>query len=156
MSGTKEGVLEGVASPYSDGQIKRREVRPWWYPRLGGKDISFISVNEGYESLSSSKEDLVQNVHNVWTAPEAQEVYKPVEGYEGSHRFDPNAEWTPQEEKKLRRMVSRSRALKLCTNFQPSSTGELHYQLASCSSHYNSTVVTSRKLLPITCWTTLT
>lgn len=31
--------------------------------------------------------------------------YRPVEGYEGMHRYDPLEQWTPQEEKKLVRKV---------------------------------------------------
>ena len=31
--------------------------------------------------------------------------YKPIDTYEGRHRWDPNAEWTEQEEKKVVRKV---------------------------------------------------
>lgn len=77
----------------------------WW--QLGGKDVSYVSVDAGYESRSesSSTEDLVKNVDNVYVAPEAIELYKPIEGFEGAHRFDPNASWSPEEEKKLVRRV---------------------------------------------------
>lgn len=34
--------------------------------------------------------------------------YAPIDGYEGRHRWDPNAQWTPEEEKKLVRRVSSS------------------------------------------------
>ena len=35
-----------------------------------------------------------------------QANYAPIEGYEGAHRYDPNFEWEPQEEKRLVRKVS--------------------------------------------------
>jgi hypothetical protein len=31
--------------------------------------------------------------------------YKPIDTYEGRHRWDPNAEWTKEEEKKIVRKV---------------------------------------------------
>ena len=31
--------------------------------------------------------------------------YKPIDTYEGRHRWDPNAEWTEQEERKIVRKV---------------------------------------------------
>lgn len=31
--------------------------------------------------------------------------YAPIDEYEGRHRWDPNAQWTPEEEKKLVRRV---------------------------------------------------
>lgn len=39
--------------------------------------------------------------------------YKPIEGYEGLHRFDPDFEWEPAEEKRLVRKVNRP-----CTSIQ--------------------------------------
>ena len=35
--------------------------------------------------------------------------YKPVESYEGRHRFDPNFQWEPAAEKKVVRKVSKER-----------------------------------------------
>lgn len=34
-----------------------------------------------------------------------ESFYKPIDGYEGRHRFDPNFEWEPKEEKRLVRKV---------------------------------------------------
>lgn len=36
----------------------------------------------------------------------AIELYEPIPEYEGKHRYDPTAEWTEKEEKKLVRKVS--------------------------------------------------
>jgi hypothetical protein len=97
-------VLEYQAEPRLVGDVRQR--RKWW--QFGGKDFAYVSVDSGYESRSenSSNEDLVKNRDNVFVAPEATEIYKPVEGFEGTHRFDPNATWSAEEEKKLRRRVS--------------------------------------------------
>jgi hypothetical protein len=35
-----------------------------------------------------------------------QDFYKPIDTYEGRHRYDPEFEWTPKEEKKLVRKVA--------------------------------------------------
>lgn len=35
----------------------------------------------------------------------AVELYEPIPEYEGRHRYDPTAEWTEKEEKKLVRRV---------------------------------------------------
>lgn len=39
------------------------------------------------------------------------EFYEPIAEYEGRHRYDPSAEWTEAEEKKLVRKVSQSSSL---------------------------------------------
>ena len=89
-------------------QSERLDPRPrkWWH--FGGNDVAYVSIDAGYESRSesSSSEDLVKNVDNVFVAPEATELYKPIEGFEGTHRFDPSATWSAEEEKRLVRKVS--------------------------------------------------
>lgn len=35
------------------------------------------------------------------------ELYEPIPEYEGRHRYDPSAEWTEKEEKRLVRRVSK-------------------------------------------------
>ena len=85
--------------------------KPWW--KLGGKDYSFVSVNAGYTrsaistSSSDTKLDAVENLgRHVYETDDTKEIYKPIAGYEGSHRFDPSFQWDPEEERKLVRMVS--------------------------------------------------
>ena len=85
----------------------------WW--KLGGKDYSFVSVNAGYTrsaistSSSDTKLDAVENLgRHVYETDDTKEIYKPIAGYEGSHRFDPSFQWDPEEERKLVRMVSLS------------------------------------------------
>ena len=83
-------------------QPRRRTPRKWW--SFGGQDFSHVSVDADIDhGLDSSKDNdrLVKNVNNVFEAPEATEIYKPIANFEGSHRFDPSAVWEPAEEKKL-------------------------------------------------------
>jgi hypothetical protein len=107
MSG-KEGTVEAFPSgPRASGLTKR----PKWYS-LSGKDVSYVSVDAGYEvdsETSSVDEGAVRNTENVFESPEALDIYKPVAGYEGTHRFDASATWTQEEEKKLVRKVCSSR-----------------------------------------------
>jgi hypothetical protein len=93
-----------------DAQPLKR--RPWW--KLGGKDYSFVSINTGYAksaistSSSDTKLDSLENLgRNVYETEDTKEIYKPIEGYEGAHRFDPSFQWDPEEERKLVRTVSR-------------------------------------------------
>ena len=36
---------------------------------------------------------------------EPHDIYVPIHNYEGKHRYDPKAQWTPEEEKRLIRKV---------------------------------------------------
>lgn len=86
---------------------RRGKPRKWW--QLGGRDVSHVSVDADIDvdsETSSRDETLVKNVDNVFEAPEALEIYKPTAKFEGSHRFDPDATWEPEEERKLVRRVS--------------------------------------------------
>jgi hypothetical protein len=137
--------------------IKRR---PWW--KVGGKDESFVSVDAGYArtvSPASSSETKLGTVeelgHNVWETEGAKEIYKPIEGYEGAHRFDPSFVWTAEEEKKLVRTVSPSGTSVIPTTQTDklySSIGASRSRRVSCSSLFNLTEETSHKPLVILCW----
>lgn len=41
--------------------------------------------------------------------------YRPIETYEGIHRFDPDFDWEPEEERKVVRKVRRSKSYSLVT-----------------------------------------
>lgn len=41
----------------------------------------------------------------VWAAGASDRLYEPIPEYEGRHRYDPTAEWTEEEEKKLVKKV---------------------------------------------------
>lgn len=89
----------------------RNPKRPWW--KLGGQDISFAAVDPASVATSASgsvKDDIEgsgeNNIHrSVFDDSGAAQFYQPVEKYEGRHRFDPTATWTPEEEQKLVRTV---------------------------------------------------
>ena len=83
--------------------------RKWW--QFGGKDRSFVPVDSGSSSpyYSSSNDVETPNSsleHSVFDDVDASEIYKPIEKYEGRHRFDPKATWSPEEERRLVRVVS--------------------------------------------------
>lgn len=86
--------------------------RKWW--QLGGKDFSHVSVDAGYQtgsetsSFSDADSGVIKNQNNVYEDKDAAELYKPIEGYEGAHRFVPNATWTQEEEQALVRKVCAS------------------------------------------------
>lgn len=133
-----------------------QSTRKWW--QIGGKDISYVSIDAGYDvepsaSESSSISEANKDAANVFVAPEAVELYKPVEGFEGAHRFDPSAQWSQEEENKLVRRVrwfSYLSAFREHTNTRSSSTGRLPYLLASCSSPCNLIAEISHKRFLIT------
>lgn len=97
---------ESIQSPTTQAPKKS-----WW--NIGGPDISFAPVDPVSVTNSSStsiKEDIEtsgeQTIHgSVFDDSKAAELYQPVEKYEGRHRFDPNATWTEEEERKLIRSV---------------------------------------------------
>jgi hypothetical protein len=132
--------------------------KPWW--KLGGRDQSFVSVNSGYppsSSVSSSDTNLpadTKPTNHVWETEESKEIYKPIEGYEGSHRFDPSFKWDPEEEKRLVKTVSIVMPFSVfifTPNVMLSSIGVLHYQHVSCFSHFSLIEEISPRLYQIPC-----
>jgi len=90
-----------------------QQPRKWW--RFGGTDYSHVSVDAGYDidssetsSFDESDSGLVKNVNNVYEDKDAADLYKPIEGYEGAHRFKLDATWTSEEEEDLVKRVSSS------------------------------------------------
>ena len=133
--------------------------RRWW--SLGGQDHSFVSVEVGYArnnqyaSSSETTESVERKEHNVFDTAEATEFYKPIEGYEGSHRFSPSAKWTVAEEQALISTVRLSllidtTKIALLTIF--SWTGGLLCHVVSCSLLYSSIEETTHKPSRTICW----
>ncbi|KEF52189.1 uncharacterized protein A1O9_11816 [Exophiala aquamarina CBS 119918] len=116
---TKGGVAEAYPREKL-GVSKSSRRQTWW--KLGGRDVSHISVNDGYVDSDAYSFDeggndaVVKNANNVFDAPEAS-LYKPVEGFEGTHRFDPSATWTQAEEKALMKKLDWRIALPACIMF---------------------------------------
>ena len=80
---------------------------PWW--KFNGRDRIFIPTgqHESKSSLDDSSLDEDNTVDDsVYNNARAHEIYKPIENYEGRHRFDLTATWSDDEEKKLIRKVS--------------------------------------------------
>ncbi|KAI4159597.1 MAG: hypothetical protein LQ342_006435 [Letrouitia transgressa] len=74
---------------------------PWW--KFGGRDRIFIPTREETSKREPEDESVFSNV-------KARDIYKPIEKYEGRHRFDVNATWSDNEEKKLVRRLD----LRIC------------------------------------------
>lgn len=93
---------------FDDADVIPTKTKPWW--KFGGKDYSFVSVNSGYSTTASSSETKLHSSEklgrNVYETDDAKDIYKPIEGYEGAHRFDPKFKWSPEEEKRLVKTVS--------------------------------------------------
>ncbi|KIW18025.1 hypothetical protein PV08_02312 [Exophiala spinifera] len=111
---SKEGLVE--ATPAGVSTPRRRQK---WY-HLFGEDVVYVSVDDGYalsSEASSLDENTVDNQRNVFSAPEATDIYKFVDGFEGTHRFDLSATWDAQEEKKLVKRIDWLIALPACIMF---------------------------------------
>jgi hypothetical protein len=110
-----KGYDEKVSEEQRVGQVTTTRVKkqPWW--KIGGQDISFASVDPVSATANSSSGSLDdiqgggENIHgSVYDDTAAAQFYKPIEKYEGLHRFDSDATWTPEEERKLVRTVMSS------------------------------------------------
>ena len=72
-------------------------------------EVSSLKRQEQFSSGSDS--DNLSDVSkkyvssSVYAAGVAAESYEPIPEYEGRHRYDPSAEWTQKEEKRLVRKV---------------------------------------------------
>jgi len=95
---------------FQDAQPKPIRRDPWW--KLGGKDFCYVTVDAGYTTreISPSSSDIKLESaeplgQHVFETAESTEIYKPIQKYEGRHRFDPSAEWTAAEEKALVKTV---------------------------------------------------
>lgn len=93
------------------GQEIPQKANSWW--KFGGRDRIFVpSRLQGSESTFKDFQGdrTVDDDHNadgnVFSEPRAIEIYKPIEKYEGRHRFDLHATWSDEEEKRLVRRVS--------------------------------------------------
>lgn len=98
-------------SPDGRHPVHALETNKWW--KFGGRDRSYIPTRDepsksSLGSLTDTRD--IENENNpdlsVFNDAKAYEIYKPIEKYEGRHRFDPRATWAVAEEKKLVRKVS--------------------------------------------------
>lgn len=71
------------------------------------KDVEF--AKDAVETSTSSKPSSVrlgESEGGVWASGGGIENYQPIPEYEGAHRYDPQFQWTENEEKRLVRRVS--------------------------------------------------
>ena len=61
------------------------------------EQVGVGSIDDETSSKSSGR--------RAWDQVDDPRFYKPIDTYEGIHRWDPEVEWTPEEEKKLVRKV---------------------------------------------------
>ena len=150
---SKEGIVDAYAAEANTAKPYKRQK---WY-HLFGEDVSHVPVDAGYSTgseTSSLDENTVDNHHNVFAAPEATDIYKLVDGFEGTHRFEPSATWEAQEEKQLVRRVRPSPItffLMISANSDTSLTGSLRFPPVSCSLLSSLIVAISLRRFRITC-----
>lgn len=64
------------------------------------------NLGSGSDSASTSDASTKDRLNgNVFISGGSAEHYEPIPEYEGRHRYDLKAEWTPKEEKRLVRKV---------------------------------------------------
>lgn len=96
------------------GSSARPRLAPLEAPGDGKVSINSFEKNEYSDtdserslllSRTSSDRLRTQSHNQTFEAFGDVSYYKPVEQYEGSHRYDPKFEWKPKEEKRLVRKV---------------------------------------------------
>lgn len=81
--------------------------------RRSSSASSSVEKNEfkGHETLDHARKpshSIDPSKHNATFETFGDEsFYKPIDNYEGKHRYDPTFEWEPKEERKLVRKVCR-------------------------------------------------
>jgi len=68
------------------------------------RDVNDTKSLEAYTS-ARAVEPPKSNLHSTFDKVDDYRHYKPISTYEGLHRWDPEFEWEPQEEKRLVRRV---------------------------------------------------
>jgi len=72
--------------------------------------VSTRPVEKDIDASSQSKDEQPHTSSNTFVSAGLDDYYKPLESYEGYHRYDPEFVWEPKEEKKIVRKVSLSLA----------------------------------------------
>lgn len=74
----------------------------------GDKSQAAITAVDSDIDSDDSKQQLTQG---TFDATEDHYFYRPIDSYEGIHRWDPEFKWTQDEEKRIIRKVSYTRRL---------------------------------------------
>ena len=100
-----EDIAQGLAaSSHAPGA-------PKWLRRLKGVDESketafagaLVDSEGSRKSQAGEESDETDDVDSVENS--LQKYYAPIDSYEGKHRYDPKARWTPEEERNLVRRL---------------------------------------------------
>jgi hypothetical protein len=86
-----------------------------------------LANSSGSETASTSGSESKQVRSGTYAEGGLSKFYEPIPEYEGRHRWDPHAEWTEGEEKKLVRKVSSH----LAYDISPSSTTNTRISLTT-------------------------
>ena len=74
----------------------------------GSSELVMTKANDSEHDLSSGAKLHFEKdgSSNAFAAEGlSKDIYRPIESYEGLHRYDPEFEWTPEEERKVVRKV---------------------------------------------------
>lgn len=84
-----------------------KNIGPGEAPDYDSKDTTKVHSTSDSASASSIEErrGTVKVVDCAFDTTEDPRYYKPIESYEGYHRWDPEFEWTEEEEKAVVRKV---------------------------------------------------
>ncbi|KAJ5639708.1 uncharacterized protein N7484_007570 [Penicillium longicatenatum] len=86
---------------------KVKDIGPGEAPDYDTKDSTKVHSTSDSASASSieDRRGTVKNVDCAFDTTEDPRYYKPIESYEGYHRWDPEFEWTEEEEKAVVRKI---------------------------------------------------
>ncbi|KAJ6115009.1 hypothetical protein N7486_000787 [Penicillium sp. IBT 16267x] len=84
-----------------------KDIGPGENPDYDSKDTTKVHATSDSTSASSieDRRGTVKNVDCAFDTTEDPRYYKPIESYEGYHRWDPEFEWTEEEEKAIVRKI---------------------------------------------------
>ncbi|KAL1648075.1 hypothetical protein SLS58_002402 [Diplodia intermedia] len=77
-------------------------------------EIGYAKKNDGW--LEEAPASTVKSAPTFATSG-LDQYYRPVEGYEGLHRYDPDFEWEPEEERRVVRKIDKRICVWVCVMF---------------------------------------
>ncbi|QQK46729.1 Major facilitator superfamily domain, general substrate transporter [Penicillium digitatum] len=76
-----------------------------------------ISASSAHGSDEEWQKSKIYKTEGKFEAREGHHFYRPIDSYEGLHRWDPNFQWTEQEEKKVVRTIDARVCTFACVGF---------------------------------------
>ena len=110
LVGAQPGRLVSMMDDEPNSERRRSAVVKEILYTLKGQAKENVNLHRsGADSLSDNERDEIyyqkQAKGETFLDGGNARYYKPIDTYEGRHRWDPNAEWTPEEEKRIIRKV---------------------------------------------------